>query len=216
MRQRHDDRLHDLITRLTRQRVDDPGVAVSVIRGGDVAALRYVGLANLESQDPIGPETRFHIVSVSKTFVAATVLILAARGALKLDDEIRRYLPEVSAPMPVTVRHLLSMTSGLRDVLEIERLRGVWTSSASRRRELLDLAWHQTTMNSPPNTQYMYANINVLLPDAFRRVTLYEPLGLAATMARPHEGVVVSDLAEPYVPNARNGWSRATHLLGIA
>src|SRR5262245_65684500 len=94
MRQRHDDRLHDLITRLTRQRVDDPGVAVSVIRGGDVTALRYVGLANLERQIPIVPETRFHIVSVSKTFIAATVLILAARGALKLDDEIRRYLPE--------------------------------------------------------------------------------------------------------------------------
>jgi len=228
MRQRHDDRLHDLITRLTRQRVDDPGVAVSVIRGGDVAALRYVGLANLESQDPIGPETRFHIVSVSKTFVAATVLILAARGALKLDDEIRRYLPEVSAPMPVTVRHLLSMTSGLRDVLEIERLRGVWTSSASRRRELLDLACRQTMMSAPPGAQYMYANVNVLLldeliarvsgmsADAFRRVTLYEPLGLTATMARPHEGVVVSDLAEPYVRNTRSGWSRATHLLGIA
>jgi len=228
MRQRQDDRLDDLITRLTQQRVDDPGVAVSVIRGGEVAALRYVGLANLEHQIPIGPETRFHIVSVSKTFVAATVLILAARGALNLDDDIRRYLPEVSAPMPVTVRRLLSMTSGLRDVLEIERLRGVWTSSASRRRELLDLAWRQTTMSSPPGAQYMYANVNVLLldelvarvsgmsADAFRRVALYEPLGLTATIARPHEGVVVPDLAEPYVPNARSGWSRATYLLGIA
>ena len=72
-------------------------------------------------------------------------------------------------------------------------------------------------MSAPPGAQYMYANVNVLLldeliarvsgmsADAFRRVTLYEPLGLTATAARPHEGVVVPDLAEPYVPNAQIG-----------
>ena len=121
MRQRYDDRTLAFITRLTDQSVDEPGVAVSVVRGGDVIAQRYVGLASLAYRIPIGPETRFHIVSVSKTFIAATVLVLAARGALTLDDPIRRHLPELPAEITVTIRHLLSMTSGLRDVLEIGR-----------------------------------------------------------------------------------------------
>jgi CubicO group peptidase (beta-lactamase class C family) len=228
MRQRHDDRTLAFITRLTDQSVDEPGVAVSVVRGGDVIAQRYVGLASLAYRIPIGPETRFHIVSVSKTFIAATVLVLAARGALTLDDPIRRHLPELPAEITVTIRHLLSMTSGLRDVLEIERLRGVWTSSSSRTRDLLDLAAQQATVSAPAGAQYMYANVNALLldeliarvggmpADTFRRAALYEPLGLTATSARSHEGVVVPDLAEPYVPDGRGGWSRGTHLLGIA
>ena len=154
MREKGDARVLAVVERLTEQGADEPGVAVSVIRGGDVVAQRYVGLADLEHGVPIGHDTRFHIVSVSKTFVAAAVLVLAARGALSLDDDIRRYIPELPGPelpgeIAVTIRHLLSMTSGLRDVLEIERLRGVWTSSPSRTRELLDLAWRQTTVSAP-------------------------------------------------------------------
>ena len=233
MREKGDARVLAVVERLTEQGADEPGVAVSVIRGGDVVAQRYVGLADLEHGVPIGHDTRFHIVSVSKTFVAAAVLVLAARGALSLDDDIRRYIPELPGPelpgeIAVTIRHLLSMTSGLRDVLEIERLRGVWTSSPSRTRELLDLAWRQTAVSAPAGAQYMYANVNVLLldeliarvsgmpADTFRRASLYVPLGLTATMARPHEGIAVPALAEPYVPDGRGGWSRPGDLLGIA
>jgi CubicO group peptidase (beta-lactamase class C family) len=153
------------------------------------------------------------------------VLVLAARGALRLDDDVRRYLPELPEEIAVTIRHLLSMTSGLRDVLEIERLRGVWTSAPSRTRDLLDLAWRQTAVSAPAGAQYMYANVNALLldeliarvsgvpADTFRRAALYEPLGLTATGARPHEGLVVPALAEPYVPDGRGGWSRPADLL---
>jgi hypothetical protein len=151
---------------------------------------------------------------------------------LRLDDDVRRHLPElapdVSPGGTLTIRHLLSMTSGFRDVLEIERLRGVWDTAASRTRDLLDLARRITGVSAPPGAQYMYANVNVLLLDelvarvsgmsaeAFRRAVLYEPLGLVDTAARPHEGLVVPDLAEPYVPDGACGWSRATNLLGIA
>jgi CubicO group peptidase (beta-lactamase class C family) len=222
-----------VIESLPEPGADEPGVAVSVIRGGKVISQRYAGLASLESRIPIGPQTRFHIVSVSKTFAAAAVLVLAARGTLSLDDDIRRAIPELPGPARpgesgVTIRHLLSMTSGLRDVLEIERLRGVWTSAPSRTRELLDLAYRQAAVSAPAGAQYMYANVNALLldeliarvsgvpADAFRRAALYEPLGLTATTARPHDRVVMPDLAEPYVPDGRGGWSRSRDLLGIA
>lgn len=213
-------------------RSDEPGLAVAVIRDGTVVARRCVGLASLPSRIPIGPDTRFHIVSVSKTFMAAAVLTLAARGALRLDDDVRRYLPELPAEIsrngPVTIRHLLSMTSGLRDVLEIERLRGVWHSSPADRDTLLGLAGRQTAVNAPPGLQYMYANVNALLLDeliarvcgapaeSFRRGALYEPLGLTHTGARPHEGIALPGLAEPYVADGGGGWSRALDLLGIA
>jgi len=228
----HADRLFERIEGLTAQRDDEPGVAVSVIRGAHVVARRHVGLASLAHRVPIGPRTRFHIVSVSKTFLAAAVLVLAARGALRLEDDVRLHLPElppdISPGGALTIRHLLSMTSGLRDVLEIERLRGVWGTAPSRTRDLLDLAGRITGVSAPPGAQYMYANVNALLLDeliarvsglsseAFRRAVLYEPLGLVDTAARPHEGLVVPDLAEPYVPDAAGGWSRATDLLGIA
>ena len=213
-------------------RADEPGLAVAVIREGDVAARRCIGLASLPSRIAIGPDTRFHIVSVSKTFLAAAVLILAARGALRLDDDVRGYLPELPAELsrhgPVTIRHLLSMTSGLRDVLEVERLRGVWHSSPSDRDTLLALAGRQIAVSAPPGLQYMYANVNALLLDeliarvcgvpaeSFRRGALYEPLGLARTGARPHDGIALSDLAEPYVADGAGGWSRARDLLGLA
>ena len=213
---------------LLAQRPDEPGLAVSVTRGPDVAARLCVGLASLEHAIPIHPRTRFHIVSVSKTFTAAAVLVLAARGALTLDDPVRRHIPELPAEITATIRHLLSMTSGLRDTLELERLRGVWDTAPSRPRDLLELAYRQTEVSAPAGAQYMYANANAVLleevtarasgmsAEAFRQVALYAPLGLTATSARPHEGVVVPDLAEPYVPDAKGHWSRAVDLLGIA
>src|SRR5882672_7603440 len=208
------------------------GIAIAVLRDGAVVRRSCGGLASLEHRVPIGPETRFHIVSITKTFTAAAVLILAARGALSLDDDIRRHLPELSErignPRPVTIRHLLSMTSGLRDVLEIERLRGIWRPSPSRAADLLALALRQTAVSLPAGAAYIYANVNFVLleaiirrvggmdADEFRRSVLYEPLGLAATGARRHDGIVLPNLATPYVPAAAGGWVRATDLLGIA
>jgi CubicO group peptidase (beta-lactamase class C family) len=213
-------------------RPGEPGLAVAVIRGGAVAARRCVGLTRLSGGVPIGPDTRFHVVSVSKTFLAAAVLVLEARGELRLDDDIRRHLPELPAELsrngPVTVHHLLSMTSGLRDVLEILRLQGVWDAAPSRRTELLALAGRQRTVSASPGAQYMYANVNALLleeivsrasgmpAESFRRHALYGPLGLERTTARPHDGIALPDLAEPYVPDGVGGFSRAAELLGIA
>lgn len=220
-----------VLERLIGGRSDEPGVAAAILHGGEVAERRCIGLADLAHGVPIGPETRFHIVSASKTFIAATVLALAARGVLSLDDPARRYLPELAEamdrPAPPTIRHLLSMTSGLRDVLEIMRLRGEWRPSPSRVRDLLDLAFAQAEVSAPAGTQYMYANVNFVLleeiirrlagdADALRREAIYRPLGLVATADRSHEGIVLPGLASPYVADGAGGWMRATDLLGIS
>ena len=213
---------------LIADRPGEPGLAAALMRGGQVAERRCVGLADLAHRVPIGPGTRFHIVSASKTFVAASILILAAQGALSLDDPVWRHLPEMpSETGAVSLRHLLSMTSGLRDVLEIERLRGEWRPSPSRVQDLLGLSFRQTRMSAPAGTQYMYANVNYVLleeivrrltgdADAFRREVLYRPLGLSATRSRPHEGIVLPDLATPYIADGNGGWVRGTELLGTS
>src|SRR5262249_34513865 len=152
---------------------------------------------------PIRPDTRFHIVSARKTFTAASMLILADRGRLSLEDDVRRHLPELPISDAVTIRDLLSMTSGLRDTLEIERLRGVWDSAPRRAEELVQIAFRQTRVSAPAGEAYQYCNLNFLLldeiirrvsgmsADAFRRQAIDIPLGLAHTSARPHQAISV-------------------------
>lgn len=220
-----------VLERAIPDRTDEPGLAVALLRDGHVVERRCIGLADLAHRVPISSQTRFHIVSASKTFVAASILALAQRGALALDEPARVHLPELPAtidrPHPVTLRHLLSMTSGLRDVLEIARLRGAWAPSPDRVRDLLDLAFAQDRVSAPAGAQYIYANVNfVLLEEIVRRVSgdaqalrqdvLYDPLGMTATTDRPHEGIVLPDLASPYVADGAGGWTRATDLLGIS
>lgn len=208
---------------------DEPGAAAAVIVDGAVAWSRSSGLASLSQKTPIRPDTRFHLVSASKTFTAAAMVGAATAGRLSLDDDIRRHLPEMPPPdhgRPVTVRHLLSMTSGLRDVLEIDRLRGVWHPAPGRAADLLAMALAEPRTSAPPGRRYMYGNVNFVLADeilrrlghasadAARREAIYGPLGLARTTDRHHDGLPLDGMAEPYV-TAGGGWRRATDILGI-
>src|SRR5258708_35356810 len=139
-----------LIARLIAQPDDAPGVALTVVRDGRLLTQHCVGLANLDHGVPIRPDTKFPIVSMSKTFDAAAILTLAATGALSLDDDIRRHLPELPEAIGktgiVTIGHLVSMTSGLRDGLEIERLRGRWGVDRRSVGDLLAIAYGQSAL----------------------------------------------------------------------
>lgn len=99
---------------LTRQGI--PGLSIAVLRGDTILIARGYGYANLEDHAPATDSTVYEIGSVSKQFTAAAVMMLAGQGRLSLDDPIIRYLPEGSAAWPtVTVRHLLTHTSGISD-----------------------------------------------------------------------------------------------------
>jgi CubicO group peptidase (beta-lactamase class C family) len=93
-----------------------PGCAVGVSVGGETVLARAYGMADLEHDVKNTPETIFEAGSVSKQFTAAAVLLLAREGKLSLDDPVRKYLPEVpDYGVPLTIRHMLNHTSGLRD-----------------------------------------------------------------------------------------------------
>ena len=93
-----------------------PGCALGVAQNGEVLLTRGYGMANLETATPITPETIFESGSVAKQFTATATLLLAADGKLNLDDPARKYVPELPEyPRPITIRHLLTHTSGLRE-----------------------------------------------------------------------------------------------------
>jgi CubicO group peptidase (beta-lactamase class C family) len=100
---------------------NEPGVAVLAMRDGRPLVMEGYGLANLANKETITPCTNFELASVSKTFTATAVLILQERGLLSINDDVRKYLPELPqyAKGPMRIRHLLNHTSGLTDYLDL-------------------------------------------------------------------------------------------------
>ena len=103
-----------------------PGCAFAVSHAGQVIETRAYGSANLEHAIQNTPETVFEPGSVSKQFTAAVIALLAEEGAVDLDENIREYFPEIPKYVrPITVRHLVHHTSGLRDIYTLMSLAGI-------------------------------------------------------------------------------------------
>jgi D-aminopeptidase len=108
------------------RRADGPGVTIGIVRDDTLEVRRSAGLANIELSVPIGPATTFRIASVSKQFICAAILMLAAEGRLNVEDDVRRHIagfPDLGHR--ITLAHLMHNTSGMRDMLEVMRLGGV-------------------------------------------------------------------------------------------
>lgn len=104
---------------------DSPGCAVAVIKDGQVLYKRGYGSANLDQGIPISSQTVFNIASLSKQFTAISVALLARDRKLSLDDDIRKYLPEMPQySAPVTIRQLIYHTSGIREYSHLMQLAG--------------------------------------------------------------------------------------------
>ena len=104
---------------------NSPGAALAVIKDGEIVYERGYGASNLEHGIPITPDSIFHVASMSKQFTATCIALLAAEGALSLDDDVRRHLPEIPDYGPqITLRHMLHHTSGLRDHWSLQHLAG--------------------------------------------------------------------------------------------
>lgn len=143
-----------------------PGIATAIIRNGDVFYSRVAGYADLSDSTLITPESRFNIASNGKQFTALAVLLLADQQRLRLSDDIRVHLPGLfpSIAEPITITHLLTHTSGIRDVYDLMSLQGLtWWEQAFGNHELLNLLRKQTDLNFPPGSRHMYSNSNYIL-----------------------------------------------------
>ena len=141
-----------------------PGCAVSVIRDGKRILFRAYGMANLEHNVPITEDTAFYIASTSKQFTAISVLLAARLGRLSLDDDIRKYLPEMpDYGAPVTVRQLIHHTGGVRDYLRLWWLSGRSFLDYMTEEQVLDLIARQENLSAPSGEKFSYSNSGYFL-----------------------------------------------------
>ncbi|HEU4881459.1 MAG TPA: serine hydrolase domain-containing protein [Longimicrobium sp.] len=214
-------------TRLALNRVfaawsaaDGPGCAVGVSRAGNLIFQNGYGLANLETETPITPSSVFHVASVSKQFTAAAVMLLAREGKLSLDDDVRRHLPELpDYGHRITLRHLLTHTSGLRDQWDLLAMaRGRFEENRITEDDVLEIVARQKALNFVPGTEYLYSNTGyTLLAVVVRRVSgkslrefaderIFQPLGMSDTHFHDDYTMVVKGRAAGYARRPAGGW----------
>jgi CubicO group peptidase (beta-lactamase class C family) len=200
-------------------RTDSPGCTVGVIKDGAFVHLRGYGMANLEHGVPLGPDTVFDIGSTSKQFSAAAIVLLAQAGRLSLDDEVRTHVRELpDYGRPVTIRHLLNHTSGLRDYLELMALAGWNFEDVSTDDDALQVIVRQRELNFEPGAEYLYSNSGFfLLSVIVKRVTgqslrafaaerLFRPLGMKDTHFHDDHTEIVPRRATGYSPREGGGF----------
>lgn len=195
---------------------DKPGCALGVERAGAPATTRAWGLAELEHRVAATPETVYEAGSVSKQFTAAAVLLLADDGRLSLDDDVRRWLPELpDYGRVITIRHMLNHTSGLRDWGALAALEG-WPrgSRAMDQARVLQVVARQKALNFEPGAEWLYSNSGYNLAaivverasgasfSDFTRDRLFAPLGMTQTRWRDDFTAVVPGRAAAYALEA--------------
>ena len=193
-----------------------PGVAVAIVKDGEVVYQHYSGLANRKRGQRINSETTFWIASVSKQFTAMAITVLESQGKLNLDDAVSHYLPELSQFPSVRIRDLLHHTSGLRDgyTLVGMTLRGEKHYDPA---SVLEMLVKQSALNFRPGTRFEYVNSNYVLlaliverivkkPFAdFMKSDVFTPLGMLE--ARVYKGDPIPSDAMGY--QRKNGRYKA-------
>ena len=166
-----------------------PGAAVAVVQNGEVVFKKGYGSANLEYEIPVTPKTIFHIASVSKQFTVFALLLLAEEGKLSLDDPIQKHISEVpDFGEEITLRHLATHTSGMRDQWDLLNLAGWRWDDVITKEHVLKLVAKQKELNFKPGEKFMYCNTGfTLLAEVvarvskksfaeFTRIRIFEPL----------------------------------------
>lgn len=191
-----------------------PGCAVGVAEKGKPVLQRAYGMAELEHAVPNTPATIFEAGSVSKQFTAAAVILLAIDKKLSLDDDVRKYVPELPVySAPITLRQMLSHTSGLRDWGNLVAVAGMPRGSRTyTHAHVVDILSRQQALNFPPGTRWSYSNSGYNLAAVivarvsgqsfaeFSRTRIFEPLGLTHTSWRDDHARVVPGRAIGYSP----------------
>jgi CubicO group peptidase (beta-lactamase class C family) len=185
-----------------------PGASLLVLRDGAAVVHRGYGLSDLEHAVEAGPATNYRLASITKQFTASAILLLAEDGKLALDDRVRKWLPSLpGSDDAITLRHLLTHTSGLVDY---EDVMADTTTEQLRDADVLRLLEGQARTYFPPGTDYRYSNSGYSLLalvverasgmrfQDFLRERIFLPLGMHDTLAYVQGGPEVSHRAYGY------------------
>lgn len=197
---------------------DSPGCALGVYRDGNVVYKHGYGMANLNDDVPITPATVFHVASMSKQFTAASIVLLAQQGKLSLDDDVRKYLPELpDFGEKITIRHLVHHTSGLRDQWALLGLAG-WRYSLDliTDDDVMSVMTRQKELNFKPGERHVYCNTGYTLMGLivkrvsgmslreFTTKNIFEPLGMKSTHFRDDHAEIVKHNALGYYQEGKD------------
>jgi CubicO group peptidase (beta-lactamase class C family) len=204
-----------------------PGGEVRVWRNGRVLYTKGFGMADLRHGIPYRTNTPTNIGSTSKQFTAFAVLLQAERGALSLDDDIRKHIPEIpDLGDTVRVRHLITHQSGLREFLNLLAMTDRQVSADwIDREELVRIVQRQPKLQNAPGAEFNYNNTAFGLaalivertsgqsyPD-YLRDEVFQPLGMTRSMARADRMTIVPNAAMGYVARP-TGFAEAGDLGG--
>jgi D-alanyl-D-alanine carboxypeptidase len=165
-----------------------PSASIAVVREGQIAYVQAYGKARIEPAVPATTEMRYSIGSISKQFTAAAILLLAEEKKLSLDDPVGRWLPDLTRASDVTVRHVLSMTSGYQDFWPQDYVMpGMMLATTPQ--QILN-GWARIPLDFEPGTRWQYSNTNYVIAGlivervsgvslvAFLRRRVFTPLGM--------------------------------------
>lgn len=197
-----------------------PGCVVGVYQNGRVTFAKGYGAANIELNAPITPETPFIMGSVSKQFTAASIALLAEQGKLRLDDDVRKYLPELpDYGKRITIEQLVHHTSGVRDFWTLVGAADMRYDDGYSVSDVLRLAARQKHLNFDPGTEYNYSNTGyVILGVIVQRVSgkslrefaqeqIFGPLGMTHTQFHDDHNEPVQGRASAYAPLPGGRWT---------
>jgi len=200
---------------------DSPGAALAIIKDGSIIYKRGYGSANLEYNIAITPSTVFHVASVSKQFTAFAITLLAQKGKLSLDDDIRKHLSEVhDFGKTITIRHLIYHTSGLRDQWELLIMSGFRLDDVITKEHIMKLVQHQKELNFDPGEEHLYCNTGyTLLAEIVERISgqsfrqyaednIFKPLGMSNTHFHDDHEMIVKNRAYSYEPDEDSGFKK--------
>jgi CubicO group peptidase (beta-lactamase class C family) len=191
-----------------------PGCAVGVIRDGDFVYRKGYGMGSVELGVALSPESVFYMGSVSKQFTAAAVVLAQEQGYLSLDDDVRKYVPEIpDYGQTITLREMLHHTSGFRDFLSLFVLAGRDVADVHSQAEIIDMIARQKGLNNAPGEAWLYSNTNYYLLgvviqraakkslNEFATKNIFEPLGMTHTRFYDDHTLVLSGRVAAYDPD---------------
>ncbi|MFK8011295.1 MAG: serine hydrolase domain-containing protein [Marinicellaceae bacterium] len=201
------------------EKSDTPGCALGIIKDGQLIYARGYGMANLEYNLPNNSKSVFRIGSTSKQFTAASIVLLAEKKQLNLDDTLHTFFPDFpDYAKNITVRHLLNHTSGIRDYLTLSYLKGLQEDDFYTDKDVMRWLINQSELNFEPGEEYVYSNSGYWLLGQivnqvaemsmadFAKQEIFKPLGMDNTHFHNDHTQIVKNRASGYVPNDKDGF----------
>lgn len=196
-----------------------PGCALGIYRQGKLVYAKGFGEADIEHGVPVEANTIFDIGSTSKQFTAACILLLQKQGKLSLDDDIRKFFPDMpDYGTPITIRNLLNHTSGLRDYIGLMVMQGHDIDDVTTPDQALDVVLRQKGTDFPPGTRFSYSNTGYFLASRIVEIAsgqtlrdyaaeyLFGPLGMVHTAYVDDHTMLVPHRASAYASGPDNSY----------